>query len=63
MTSDDADTFEYPLSWAPPGVQPPLRRDYTPPLRSALGVPMSGLPARHKYPPEWRPQASRGSSS
>jgi hypothetical protein len=50
---DDADVFEYPPSWAPPGIPPPIRKSYKPALRSGLGLTGEEQP-EDEYPQDWR---------
>jgi hypothetical protein len=53
--SDDDTEFEYPPEWTIPGVEPPRRRSYAPPLRSGLGYTGDEPPADDRgYPEHWR---------
>lgn len=52
--SDDANRYEYPPAWTPPGCAPPERRTYKPPLRSGCPDPLADQRNADDYPKEWR---------
>jgi hypothetical protein len=51
----DADEYEYPPEWAPPGAEPPERPNYAPPLRSGCpdNTGWHDEDERDAYPTSW----------